>query len=101
MKLDFNFKLNDSNGFDAGVAHDTLVRILDKGNNSDDTYLKKIGNWTKDIKKTGIIDVDEIDAQQLYALVSNCPFTFNFAKIALRNYIEKRIEQSKSNGKKK
>ena len=95
MKLDFNFPLADFEDRPAGLAKDTVLRILQTGNTDDVTYLNKIKEWKTPLKNKGVIDdIDRVDAQALLNIITRCPITFNFAKIALREYVQKRIDAS-------
>lgn len=104
MRLDFNFSIKNLRGQQTGIeAKNAILDIFDMSSTSDDTYHDKKRDWAKDIDKTGQIETDATDAKRMVSWITSSPGTFDFVKIALKQYIRGRVEASeaKTNGQQK
>ena len=96
MILDFNFDLKDNKGQVRGNAGETISDILDNGSQTDERYLDKTDKWSKLLAKGGKIDLDETDMKVLKKMVLDARFVVNVAKHQLKEFIQKRIDESKA-----
>jgi len=95
MKLDFNFEIKNYQNEPIAKASEILAKVLEQSSNSDENYIDKINNWGTGVLKSGALEIDAVDANVLKELVIKSPAIVTLAKGALKNYIQKRIDETK------
>ena len=95
MKLDFNFEITNYQKEPVAKAKEVLAKVLEQSSNSDENYIDKINNWGEGLLKTGALELDPVDAKVLKDMVIKSPAIVTLAKGVLKNYIQKRIDETK------
>jgi hypothetical protein len=95
MKLDFNFQIKNYQDENVASAKAVIEKVLEQSSNTDENYIDKINNWGKAINKNGFVDLDAVDAKVLKDMVIKSVAIVTLAKGVLKDYIQKRIDETK------
>jgi len=94
MKLDFNWKIKNWDDQEIAPANEVIAKILEQGVNQDERYIDKIDDWGRKLIKDKAVEVDQVDAKQIRDMVIKSNIAINIAKSSLKNYIQKRIDET-------
>jgi len=92
MILEFNWKVKNLGGEE--------TRVIAKNGAKEKPYLDKKRDWARSIIKDGKIEPDETDAKKIIEWIDTADNVYDFIKIALRSYIQERIDQCTPKDKK-
>lgn len=101
MILEFNWKVKNLGGEETRViAKNGLLTVFDFSSAKEKPYLDKKRDWARSIIKDGKIEPDETDAKKIIEWIDTADNVYDFIKIALRSYIQERIDQCTPKDKK-